>query len=88
MWSRRPRALLSRRRRTRERRRPLDQPLVLGARKTLFDVSAFEPGYFHDFDVSADGERFLFIRAEPGARPTRIEVVVNWFPELAARAGK
>jgi Tol biopolymer transport system component len=58
-------------------------PLVLGARRKLLDVSAFEPGYFHDFDVSADGQRFLFIRAEPDARPTRIDVIVNWFPELA-----
>ena len=57
-------------------------PLRLGARKKLLDVSAFEPAYFHDFDVSADGQRFLFIRAEPDARPTRIDVVLNWFPEL------
>jgi hypothetical protein len=32
--------------------------------------------------VSADGQRFLFIRAEPSARPTRLDVIVNWFPEL------
>ena len=58
-------------------------PLALGERKMLLDVSAFEPGYFHDFDVSADGQRFLFIRVEPDARPTRIDVIVNWFPEVA-----
>ena len=57
-------------------------PLKLGARKKLFDVSAYEPGYFHDFDVSPDGQRFLFIRAEPGTRPTHVEVILNWFPEL------
>jgi len=57
-------------------------PLVLGERKKLLDVSAFEPGYFHDFDVSADGTRFLFIRSEPNARPTSLNVIVNWFPEL------
>jgi hypothetical protein len=45
-------------------------------------VSAYEPGYFHDFDVSPDGQRFLFIRAEPGTRPTHVEVILNWFPEL------
>ena len=50
----------------------------------LLDVSAFEPQYFHEFDVSADGQRFLFIRAEPDSRPTRIDVILNWFPELAA----
>jgi Tol biopolymer transport system component len=58
-------------------------PLALGDRRKLLDVSGFEPGYFHDFDVSADGERFLLIRPEPDARPTRIDVIVNWFPELA-----
>ena len=58
-------------------------PLKLGMRKPLIDVSAFEPAYFHDFDVSADGQRFLFIRAEPDARPTRIDVILNWFPELS-----
>jgi Tol biopolymer transport system component len=58
-------------------------PLVLGERKTLLDVSAFEPGYFHDFDVSADGKSFLFIQSEPDARPTRLDVITNWFPELA-----
>ena len=63
-------------------------PLVLGDRKKLLDVSGFEPGYFHDFDVSPDGQRFLFIRAEPGARPTRIDVMLNWFPELERRVGR
>ena len=58
-------------------------PLVLGERRRLFDVSAFEPMYFHDFDVSADGQRFLFIRAAPESRPTRLDVIVNWQPELA-----
>jgi hypothetical protein len=61
-------------------------PLALGARRRLLDVSPFEPQYFHEFDVSPDGQRFLFIRAEPGARPTRLDVILNWFPELAAKA--
>jgi dipeptidyl aminopeptidase/acylaminoacyl peptidase len=63
-------------------------PLVLGDRKKLLDVSSLEPGYFHDFDVSPDGQRFLFIRAEPAARPTRLDVIVNWFPELTRLAGR
>ena len=64
------------------------KPLVLGERRKLLDVSGFEPGYFHDFDVSPDGQRFLFIRAEPGTRPTRIDVMVNWFPELQRRVAR
>ena len=63
-------------------------PLVLGDRKKLLDVSAFEPGYFHDFDVSADGSKFLFIRPEPESRPTRLDVILNWLPELARTVGK
>ena len=63
-------------------------PLRLGTRKKLLDVSAFEPSFFHDFDVSPDGQRFLFIRAEPDARPTRVDVILNWFPELRRLAGE
>ena len=61
---------------------------MLGERRRLLDVSAFEPMYFHEFDVSADGQRFLFIRAEPAARPTRLDVILNWFPELTRLAGR
>jgi serine/threonine-protein kinase len=60
---------------------------VLGERRRLLDVSAFESQYFKEFDVSADGQRFLFIRAEPDSRPTRINVILNWFPELTAKVG-
>jgi dipeptidyl aminopeptidase/acylaminoacyl peptidase len=57
-------------------------PLVLGARRRILDVSPFEPQYFQEFDVSPDGQRFLFIRAEPGSRPTRLDVILNWAEEL------
>ena len=57
-------------------------PLVLGERRKLLDVSAFESMYFHDFDVSADGKQFLFVRSVPDARPTRLNVIVNWASEL------
>ena len=60
-------------------------PLVLGRRRKVMDVSAFESMYFHEFDVSPDGQRFLFIRSEPDARPSRLDVIVNWFPELARK---
>ena len=60
-------------------------PLVLGERRKLLDVSAFESQFFREFDVSADGQRFLFIRAEPESRPTRVDVILNWFPELARK---
>jgi dipeptidyl aminopeptidase/acylaminoacyl peptidase len=57
-------------------------PLAIGERKKLLDVSAFESMYFHEFDVSADGKQFLFIRSAPEARPTRLDVIVNWGAEL------
>ena len=63
-------------------------PLKLGARRKLLDVSAFEPAYFHDFDVSADGKQFLFIQAEPDSRTTHLDVILNWFPELRRRLQK
>ena len=58
-------------------------PLLLGERRKLIDVSAFESMYFHEFDVSLDGKQFLFIRAAAEARPTRLDVIVNWGKELA-----
>jgi hypothetical protein len=63
-------------------------PLALGDRKKLMDWSAYEPGYFHDFEVSADGRKFHFIRAEPDSRPTRLDVFPNWLPELPRTVGK
>jgi dipeptidyl aminopeptidase/acylaminoacyl peptidase len=65
--------------------RSLSPTLVLGERRRLLDVSAFESQYFHELDVSADGQRFLFLRADPEARPTRIDIILDWFPELRAK---
>lgn len=56
--------------------------LVLGERRRLLDLSRYDSGYFHEFDVSADGQRFLLIRTEAESRPTRLDVVVNWVEEL------
>ena len=61
--------------------------LVLGERRKLLDVSAYDPGYFHDFDVSADGQRFLLIRTEPESRPLRLDIILNWFDELRRQVG-
>lgn len=56
--------------------------LVVGARRKLLDLSAYQPGVFQDFDVSADGQRFLLIRAERASLPVRLNVIMNWFHEL------
>ena len=47
-------------------------------------VVLFEGDFAAEFDVSADGERFLLFRAsdaEPSA-VNRLELVQNWFEEL------
>ena len=35
-----------------------------------------------NYDVSADGQRFLMIKPPEQAAPTQINVVLNWFEEL------
>ncbi|MGH7690159.1 MAG: hypothetical protein ACREN3_11190, partial [Gemmatimonadaceae bacterium] len=57
-----------------------------GASRRLFDASA----YYRDsegsaFDVSPDGQRFLFIKAPPRAS---IDVVLDWWAETAAKLDK
>jgi serine/threonine-protein kinase len=61
--------------------------LVLGPRRTLLDLAGYESGFFQEFDVSADGQRFLVIRADPASRPIRLDVIVNWFDELRRKVG-
>jgi hypothetical protein len=46
------------------------------ARDTLFDVTDYEEADPHaDYDVSADGSRFVFIRQ---LMPNEIRVIRNW----------
>ena len=40
---------------------------------------------FREWDIAADGERVLMIRAATPARPKQINVVLNWFEELKQR---
>jgi Tol biopolymer transport system component len=61
--------------------------LVLGERRKLLDLSAYDTGQLHEFDVSADGEKFLLIRTEPESRPTRLDVVLNWTEALKRTLG-
>ena len=59
--------------------------LKLGERRKLVDLSGYDAGQFHEFDVSPDGQRFLLIRTEPSSRPLRLDVIVNWLDELKAK---
>jgi eukaryotic-like serine/threonine-protein kinase len=61
--------------------------LVLGERKKLLDLSDYDSGYLHEFDVSPDGQRFLVIRTEPESRPLRLDIIINWIDELKKKVG-
>ena len=56
--------------------------LVLGERRKLLDLSTYDSGAWHEFDVSPDGQRFLLIRTDPAARPYRLNIITNWIEEL------
>ena len=38
-----------------------------------------------NFDISPDGTRFVMIEADPDARPSRFQFVLNWHEELKER---
>jgi serine/threonine-protein kinase len=62
--------------------------LTVGDSRKLFDAraahgrSTIQAGY----SVSPDGGRFLVLLLDPRAVPTQIDVVLNWFEELKAKA--
>lgn len=52
------------------------------APKKLFS-GRYEPCRFGaNYDITADGERFIMIKPEEETEPTQVNVVVNWFEEL------
>jgi hypothetical protein len=61
--------------------------LKVGKPSPLFESPfvAGEPG-LPNYDVSADGSRFLMIRAgAEEAKPGPLNIVINWFDELRSR---
>jgi serine/threonine-protein kinase len=61
--------------------------LQIGRAEKLFDEDFVSSGFGPpDYDVTADGQRFLFVkRAEAERTRVPIHVVVNWFDELRKR---
>lgn len=64
-----------------------ESELEVGIPHALFQTqiwrgASVEPGIRAQYDVSADGERFLINRAHRGAAGTEIHVVLDWFSEL------
>jgi hypothetical protein len=59
---------------------------VAGKPTPLFPAGAYTPGSqggIRNFDVSADGKRFLVTKRPAGA--ATITVVTNWFEEVARK---
>jgi hypothetical protein len=42
----------------------------------------FQGPFLSDFDVSADGERFVMVQTDQDSAANQIQVVLNWFEEL------
>ena len=54
-----------------------------GKPKVLFEGRyLFGQGSPANYDISADGQRFLMVKASNEAPPTEINFVLNWFEEL------
>lgn len=59
--------------------------LTIGKPRTLFQGNyVLSPVHIPNFDVSADGQRFLMVKPSESAEasPTQINIVLNWFEEL------
>jgi hypothetical protein len=62
-------------------RRSQDVDPVVSAPKLLFEAKYAAPGNtIAGYDVSLDGQRFVFVREDANA--SRLHVVLNWHEEL------
>ena len=57
---------------------------VAGTPVTLF-TGPFDTTQDNNYDVFPDGQHFVMVEADPDARPTRLQVVLNWSEELKRR---
>ena len=60
--------------------------LTAGAPMLLFEGDFLADDFSRNYDVTADGEQFIMVADDPDATEPHIEVVLNWFEELQARA--
>jgi serine/threonine-protein kinase len=62
--------------------------LAVGETQKMFETLAAYGRYSNraGYAVSPDGKRFLILRPEPRAIATQINLVLNWFDELRAKA--
>ena len=63
--------------------------ISIGSPAKVFDAKYAEPNPSRHYDVSADGQRFLMLKAsatgDPNAGPASMVVVEHWFEELKQR---
>jgi hypothetical protein len=63
--------------------------ISIGIPAKLFDTTYVQPNPARHFDVSADGQQFLMLKAiatgDPNATPVSIVLVEHWFEELKQR---
>ena len=63
------------------------EPLSFGEPRLLFEGPYMDLGGAANYDVTPDGQRFLMVKvSDEEQRPTRLEVVLNWFEDLRARS--
>ena len=64
----------------------VDPSFALGERRVLFPLDDYLFGNGHaGYDISADDQRFVMLRAVGEAEDTELILVVNWFTELRQR---
>jgi eukaryotic-like serine/threonine-protein kinase len=57
--------------------------VTVGKPRRLFERRyASTSGFWANYDVTADGQRFLMVKSKNQEAPNRINVVLNWFEEL------
>jgi eukaryotic-like serine/threonine-protein kinase len=65
------------------------QPSLVAGKPRMLFAGPYElsPATSHNYDVSADGQRFLMLKPAEASEtaPTQINVVLNWFEELKRR---
>ena len=63
--------------------------ISVGIPAKVFDTKYAEPNPSRHYDVSADGQRFLMLKAsatgDPNATPVSMVLVEHWFEELKQR---
>jgi hypothetical protein len=62
------------------------QPTFAASKPRMLFEGPYEVSAVAQYDVSADGQRFVMVMpSQTASQAPRIEMVLNWFEELKAR---